>query len=129
MSESIIREAIERAAGVANFAGPLNGEAPAFDIAMDLPQTLDMDIDVMFHAQRVTRLHLEEPTAGQYEKAMQELAGGVNAYTLERFEISLIAAVAKVDRSVVLGMKRSQIGEAFSFLARLLAAGRPTGAT
>jgi len=127
VSEALIREAIERAAGVAGFGDPsaLNGEAPPDAV----PQTLDMDIDVMFHAQRVTRLHLEEPTAGQYEKAMQELAAGVNAYTLERFEISLIAAVAKVDRSVVLGMKRSQIEGAFRFLSRLLASGRLTGET
>jgi hypothetical protein len=127
MSEALIREAIERAAGIAGFSDPgaANGEAPPEGPPA---QTLDMDIDVMFHAQRVTRLHLEEPTAGQYEKAMQELASGVNAYTLERFEVSLIAAVGKVDRAVVLGMKRSQIEEAFRFLARLLASGRPTGA-
>lgn len=93
------------------------------------PQSLDLDIDVMFHAQRVTRLHLEEPTAGQYEKAVQELAGGPNAYSMERFKISLIAAVAKVDRSVVLGMKKSQVEEAFDFLSRILATGQPTGET
>lgn len=99
--------------------------------AMDaeLPQTMDMDIDVMFHAQRVTRLHLEEPTAGQYERASQELASGPNAYTMERFKVSLIANVAKVDRAVVLGMKKSQVEEAFGFLSRLLDSGRPTGET
>lgn len=93
------------------------------------PQTLDLDIDVMFHAQRITRLHLEEPTAGQYEKAVQELASGPNAYTMERFKISLIANVAKVDRSIVLGMKKSQVEEAFSFLSRLLDSGQRTGET
>ncbi len=112
MSEALIRNA-------------LNGEAPPDPV----PQMLDMDIDVMFHAQRVTRLHLEEPTAGQYEKAAQELAGGANAYTMERFKITLIANVAKVDRSVVLGMKRSQVEEAFGFLSRLLATGQATGET
>jgi hypothetical protein len=112
MSEALIRNA-------------LNDEAPP----EALPQTLDLDIDVMFHAQRVTRLHLEEPTGGQYEKAVQELASGPNAYTLERFKISLIAAVAKVDRSVVQGMKKSQIEDAYGFLSRLLAAGQPTGET
>jgi hypothetical protein len=104
-----------------------NGQAPDDEPA--LPQTLDMDIDVMFHAQRVTRLHLEEPTAGQYERAVQELAAGPNAYTMERFKITLIANVAKVDRSVVLGMKKHQIEEAFDFLSRLLANGQPTGET
>jgi len=112
MSEALIRNA-------------LNGETPPDA----LPETLDMDIDVMFHAQRVTRLHLEEPTAGQYEKAAHELAGGANAYTMERFKISLIANVAKVDRSVVLGMRRSQVEEAFNFLSRLLVAGQATGET
>jgi hypothetical protein len=128
MSEALIRGAIERAAGLAGFGDPdaPNGEAPPSDV---VPQTLDMDIDVMFHAQRVTRLHLEEPTAGQYERAMHELAGGANSYTLWRFEVSLIAAVAKVDRSVVLGMKRSQVEEASRFLSRLRAAGQATGAT
>lgn len=101
----------------------------AMDDALPIPQTLDMDIDVMFHAQRITRLHLEEPTAGQYERAIQELVGGPNAYSMERFKISLIANVAKVDRSVILGMKKHQVEEAFDFLERLLANGRPTGET
>lgn len=94
-----------------------------------VPQTLDLEIDVMFHAQRITRLHLEEPTAGQYEKAVQELASGPNAYTMERFKISLIANVAKMDRAVILGMKKSQVEEAFNFLSRLLANGQATGET
>lgn len=114
MSEALI----QRANG--GLAGAMDGA---------LPQTLDLDIDVMFHAQRVTRLHLEEPTGAQYEKAVQELASGPNAYTMERFKITLIANVANVDRLVVLGMKKSQIEEAFSFLSRLLDAGQPTGAT
>jgi hypothetical protein len=112
MSEALIRNALNG-----------NGE----DHGGTLPQTLDMDIDVMFHAQRVTSLHLEEPTGAQYEKAVQELASGVNAYTLERFKISLIANTAKVDRTVVLGLRKSQIEEAYSFLSRLLANGLPTG--
>ena len=114
MSDAMIRQAF-------------NGEAK--DEGNGLPQSMDMDIDVMFHAQRITTLHLEEPTAGQYERAVQELAPGPNAYTMERFKISLIANVAKVDRSVVLGMKKSQIEEAFAFLSRLLANGQPTGET
>lgn len=114
MSEAVIRQALGA-----------NGEAPPDA----LPQTLDMDIDVMFHAQRVTHLHLEEPTGGQYEKAAQELASGANAYTMERFKISLIANVAKIDRSVVLGMKKHQIEEAFTFLSRLLVDGQQTGET
>lgn len=111
MSEALIRNAFTN--GEAHDDGP--------------PQSLDMEIDVMFHAQRITHLHLEEPTGGQYEKAAQELASGANAYTMERFKISLIANVAKVDRTIVAGMKKSQIEEAFDFLSRLLVGGRQTG--
>jgi hypothetical protein len=93
------------------------------------PAMMDMDIDVMFHAQRVTRLHLEEPTGGQYENAMKELQGGANPFSMERFKMSLIANVAKVDRSVVLGMKKNQIEEAFAFLDRTLRSGPATGET
>ena len=103
--------------------------AAAFEDGDRTPRTLDMDIDVMFHAQRITRLHLEEPTGGQYERAVQELAPGPNAYTLERFKVSLIANVAKVDRSVVLGMRKSQIEEAFGFLSSLFRDGLATGET
>lgn len=95
----------------------------------EAPRTKDIDIDVMFHAQRVTRLHLQEPTGGQYERAVQELAPGPNAYTLERFKITLIAQVAKVDRSVVLGMRKSQIEDAFNFLSSLWRDGQETGGT
>lgn len=103
--------------------------AAAFDKEDKTPRTMDMEIDVMFHAQRVTRLHLQEPTGGQYERAVQELAPGPNAYTLERFKITLIAQVAKVDRSVVLGMRKSQIEEAFNFLSDLWRDGPETGET
>ena len=123
MSEALIRQALNGSTSLNGEA--VNGEAPADQV----PQTLDMDIDVMFHAQRVTRLHLEEPTGAQYERAVQELAGGPNVYSMERFKITLIAAVAKVDRSVVLGMKKSQIDEAARFLSRILASGQPTGET
>jgi|SRR5579862_1338357 len=93
------------------------------------PQVLDLEIDVMFHAQRITSLHLEEPTGGQYERALRELKDGPNVVSLEAFKITLIAAVAKVDRTVVLGMRKSQIEVAYNFLARLLNGGPPTGET
>jgi hypothetical protein len=93
------------------------------------PQVLDLEIDVMFHAQRITSLHLEEPTGGQYERALKELKDGPNVVSLEAFKITLIAAVAKVDRNVVLGMRKSQIEVAYAFLARLLNGGPPTGET
>jgi hypothetical protein len=83
----------------------------------------------MFHAQHVTRLHLQEPTGRQYENACKELANGANAYAMERFKITLIAQAAKVDRAIIEGMKKSQIERAFDFLSRLLDAGRPTGET
>jgi hypothetical protein len=99
----------------------------AFDA--ESAQEMDMDIDVMFHAQHITRLHLQEPTGAQYEKAMAELERSTSAYAMERFKITLIAQVARVDRAVVLGMKKSQIEAAFSFLSRLLDDGQKTGAS
>lgn len=92
-----------------------------------LQTELDLDIDVMFHNQRITRLHLQEPTGKQYERAIQELASGQNPYTMERFKVTLIANVAKVDRAVVEGMKKRDIERAFDFLSRLLADGQRTG--
>ena len=87
----------------------------------------DMEIDVMWHSQHITRLHLQEPTGRQVETAEKELIGGPNAYTLRRYQITLIAQVAKVDRQVVESMPVSQIEEAFDFLGGLLARGRQTG--
>jgi len=63
------------------------------------------------------------------EKAEQELAPGPNAYTLRRFQITLVAQAAKVPREVVERMRVSDVTRAFDFLATLLPGGQPTGET
>jgi hypothetical protein len=115
MSDRLIRQAN----GNGEDLTPLEEEEP--------PTELDLEIDVMFHAQHITSIHLQEPTGKQYETAMRELINGTNAYTMERFKVTLIAQAARVDRSIVEGMRKRQIDKAFDFLARLLADGRPTG--
>jgi len=111
-------------ASTGNGATSGNGLMPADD---DLPATLDMEVDLKFHSQQITTLHLREPTAAQAETADKELAGGVNAHTLRRHQIALVAAVARVDRSVIGQLPVSQLEEAYSFLSRISARGRPTG--
>jgi hypothetical protein len=94
------------------------------------PRTLDMDIDVTFQKRRFTSLHLEEPTAKQLEKAEVELnTREPTPYTMRRYQIALIAAVAQVPREVVLELKHSQLTEAFDFLAGLLAPSPKDGET
>ena len=117
MSDRLIRQAN----GNGEDLVPLEEEEP--------PSEMTMEIDVMFHAQHVTELHLREPTGKQYEKAIRELTNGNNPYTMERFKVTLIAESARVDRAIVEGMKKRQIEKAFDFLARLLGDGRITGET
>ena len=94
------------------------------------PRTHDMDIDVTFQKKRFTSLHLEEPTAKQLERAEIELnTASPTAYTMRRYQIALVAAVAQVPREVILELKHSQLTEAFDFLAELLAPSRKDGET
>lgn len=87
----------------------------------DDARTLDMDIDVEFQRKRFTSLHLQEPTAKQLEKAEIELNVAVpTAYTMRRYQIALIAAVAKVPREVVLELTFTELNRAFDFLGTLL---------
>lgn len=100
--------------------------ADEFDAAQEaeepLPRTLDMDIDITFQKKRFTSLHLEEPTAGQLERAELELnTASPTAYTMRRYQIALIAGVAKVPREVVLQLRHGELTEAFDFLSDLLA--------
>lgn len=95
-----------------------------------LARTLDLDIDVTFQKKRFTSLHLEEPTAKQLERAEIELNTATpTAYTMRRYQIALVAAVAQVPREVVLELRFSQLNEAFDFLADLLDRSRQGGAT
>src|SRR4029077_8324177 len=92
---------------------------------------LDIELDppIVFQKKPFSSLHLEEPTGGMLEAALQETISGQNAYTLWRFEVTLIAKVAKVPREVVLMMRESQIQEASRFLLRVRGGGPQTGAT
>jgi Phage tail assembly chaperone proteins, E, or 41 or 14 len=103
-----------------------------FDAGEDeaLPRTLDLDIDVTFQKKRFTSLHLEEPTAKQLERAELELnTTSPTAYTMRRYQIALVAAVAKVPREVVLELRHSELTKAFDFLAELLAPTPKDGAS
>jgi len=108
----------------------LTGEFETSEEEPFVPRTLDMDIDVTFQKKRFTSLHLEEPTAKQLERAEQELnTNQPTPYTMRRYQIALIAAVAQVPREVVLELKHSQLMEAFDFLAVLLEPSRRDGAS
>ena len=101
-----------------------------YDASQDGPRTLDMDIDVTFQKKRFVSLHLEEPTAKQLERAEIELnTANPTAYTMRRYQIALVAAVAQVPREVVLELRHSQLTEAFNFLAELLAPSPKDGET
>jgi hypothetical protein len=95
------------------------------------PNTLDLEIDVTFLKKRFTSLHLQEPSVKHLEKAELELnQPNPTAYTLRRYQIALVAAVAGVPREVVLELKESELTRAFDFLAELRErATRTTGAT
>jgi hypothetical protein len=96
----------------------------------ELPNTLDMEIDVTFQKKRFVSLHLEEPTAKMLEKAELELnVRDPTAYMFRRYQIALIAAVAKVPREVVLELRNSQLKEAFDFLERILKGSPKDGET
>jgi Phage tail assembly chaperone proteins, E, or 41 or 14 len=94
------------------------------------PRVLDLELDppITFQKKPFATLHLEEPTGKMMERAEQELAGGVNAYALRRFQITLVAQSAKVPREVVEAMPVGQIARAWDFLETLLPGGPATGA-
>jgi hypothetical protein len=95
-----------------------------------IERTLDLDIDVTFQKKRFTSLHLEEPTAKQLERAELELNSPTpTAYMMRRYQIALVAAVAKVPREVVLELRHSELTRAFDFLSGLLEPIQPDGAT
>jgi hypothetical protein len=94
------------------------------------PRVLDLELDppITFQKKPFAVLHLEEPTGKMMERAEQELVGGVNAYALRRFQITLVAQSAKVPREVVEAMPVGQIARAWDFLETLLPGGPATGA-
>jgi hypothetical protein len=83
--------------------------------------TLDLEIDVMFQKKHFTSLHLEEPKAKQIERAELELnVANPTAWNFRRYQMAMIAQVAKVPMDVVGELTNTQLRAAWSFLrARL----------
>ena len=99
-------------------------------IAAD-PNVLDLDIDVTFQKKHFTTLHLQEPKAKQIERAEMELNNAnPTAYHFRRYQIAMIAQVAKVPIEVVGELTNTQLRAAWGFLRAKLEPDTPeTGAT
>jgi hypothetical protein len=95
------------------------------------PNTLVMDIDVTFQKKRFTTLHLQEPKAKQIERAELELnVASPTPYHFRRYQIAMIAQVAKVPIEVVGELTNTQLRAAWAFLRAKLEPDTPeTGAT
>lgn len=93
------------------------------------PATLELEVDVTFHAQHITVLRLKEPTGKQMRRAEQELVSGPNAHTLRMFQMRLIAEVANVPFEVIDQVPVSKLNQAMDFLSLIMDAGRETGRT
>lgn len=93
------------------------------------PRVLDLELDppVTFQKKPFATLHLEEPTGKMVERAEQELAVGVNHFTLRRYQITMVAQCAKVPREVIEAMQMGQIARAWDFLVPMLPGGPLTG--
>ena len=91
--------------------------------------SLDMEIDITVDRKRFTVLHLEEPKAKQIERAERELNTQTpTPWHFRKYQMALIAAVAKVPPEVVGELTNTQILQAWSFLrAKLEPDSPPTG--
>jgi len=95
------------------------------------PPVLDLDIDVTVQKKRFTVLHLREPKAKEIERAEREL-NTVNAtpYHFRRYQMAMIAQVAKVPEEVVGELTNTQLRAAWNFLRAKLEPDTPeTGET
>lgn len=97
----------------------------------ELPATLDIEIDVVFQKKPFSTLHLREPKAKEIERAERELSvQNPTPYHFRRYQMTLIAQVAKVPPEVVGELTNSQLRRAWDFLRQLLDADTPeTGAS
>jgi hypothetical protein len=105
--------------GSANLAVQFDA-APTWQGDNPLDRTMVLDVDVPWQAQRVTKINLKEPTAGQYERALRELESGHFAHTIQRYKITLIAQVSNMPREVIERLRASDVEKAYVFLAPLL---------
>lgn len=79
--------------------------------------SLDIEIDVHFQKKHFTVLHLEEPKAKHVEHAELELNTATpTPYNFRRYQIALVAGVAKVPREVILELPNSVLVRAWDFL-------------
>jgi hypothetical protein len=119
MSDALIQQA---------FRG--NGELPEF--IAERPRSKDLDVDVMFHAQHITSLHLKEPTAKQQWMAEKELSTRIELappHQVRAFMIVLVMGVTNRPREVIESLPVSKLEEAFDFLLTLRDTGPATGQT
>lgn len=93
-----------------------------FDAATpDEPATLDIPIDVVFQRKPFTSLHLREPLAKELERAERELnVASPTPYHFRRYQMTLIAQVAKVPIEVVGELPNSTLRRCWDFLRRQL---------
>jgi hypothetical protein len=95
------------------------------------PAVLDMEIDITFQKKRFTVLRLEEPKAKQIERAERELnTQNPTPWHFRKYQMALIAQVAKVPDEVVGELTNKQLRAAWGFLQRKLEPDTPeTGET
>ena len=87
----------------------------------ELPATKDIEIDVEFQKKRFTTLHLREPKAKEMERAERELnMVSPTTYNFRRYQIAMIAAVAKVPVEVIGELPNSTVRSAWAFLRKTL---------
>jgi hypothetical protein len=92
-----------------------------FDVAEPASEAdstvLDIDIDITVNKKRFTVLHLEEPKAKQIERAERELnTQSPTPWHFRRYQMALIAQVAKVPDELVGELTNTQLRAAWNFL-------------
>ena len=90
-----------------------------FDAAdpVEDPNSLDIEIDITVSKKRFTVLHLEEPKAKQIERAERELNTQTpTAWHFRKYQMALIAQVAKVPDELVGELTNTQLRAAWDFL-------------
>ena len=83
----------------------------------ELPVFLDIPIDITIDKKRFTVLHLEEPKAKHVERAERELnTQSPTPWHFRRYQMAMIAQVAKVPDQLVGELTNTQLREAWDFL-------------
>ena len=96
--------------------------ADQFDVAepdqpIEDPATLDIEIDITVDRKRFTSLHLREPKAKEIERAERELnTQNPSVWHFRKYQMALIAQVAKVPPELIGELTNTQIRAAWDFL-------------